>query len=121
MQRTSSEQQRRELPLQDILQTLAHPHWGHVKGAHGVPRHGISTQLHHHGLWVELWPHFLHHTAKHNMTCCPPKQLTIVTPRSDRAVIFLFLQVTSDRIPVCQVTLAYSRLCHYHLSMFQNN
>ena len=55
-----------------MLQTLAHPHWGHVKGAHGVARHGVSTQLHDQRLRVELRPHFLHHAAKQvNMLLLP--------------------------------------------------
>lgn len=62
--RTSAQQQRGELPAQDILQTLGHPHRGHVKGAHGVARHGVSAELHHHRLGVELCAHFLHYTAE---------------------------------------------------------
>lgn len=61
---TSAQQQRGQPPPQDVPQALAHPDRGHVEGAHGVARHGVGAQLHHHGLRVEMRVHFLHHAAK---------------------------------------------------------
>lgn len=61
---TSSQDKSCQLPLQDILEALAHSLRCHVERAHGVSSNGVCPQLQHNCVRVEGSIHLLQHSGE---------------------------------------------------------